>query len=111
MEYAYVVLRRGRRPLKSSVPMGMERSILESTEVGVVSVDEGEKGGEELDSRHSGMSSPELLTILRRDAYHWPKLIVPPLKRAGHIILDSCTPEGTPPPPSHETSNSKFIDD
>lgn len=109
MEYAYVVLRRGRRPLKSSVPMGMERSILESTEVGMVSVGEGAKGGEGF-SRQSDISSPELSTVLRREAYHWPKLIVPPLKRAGHIILDSCTPEGTSPP-SPETSNYKFIDD
>jgi ribosomal protein RSM22 (predicted rRNA methylase) len=31
---------------------------------------------------------------LRAEAYHWPRLIFPPLKKGGHIILDSCTPEG-----------------
>ena len=41
---------------------------------------------------------------LRKHAYHWPRLVFPPLKRSGHIILDSCTPSGkisrgsTPPP-------------
>lgn len=31
---------------------------------------------------------------LRKHAYHWPRLVFPPLKRSGHIILDSCTPNG-----------------
>ena len=31
---------------------------------------------------------------LRKHAYHWPRLVFPPLKRSGHIILDSCTPTG-----------------
>lgn len=31
---------------------------------------------------------------LRKHAYYWPRLVFPPLKRSGHIILDSCTPSG-----------------
>jgi ribosomal protein RSM22 (predicted rRNA methylase) len=31
---------------------------------------------------------------LRKRAYHWPRIVFPPLKRSGHIILDSCTPGG-----------------
>lgn len=31
---------------------------------------------------------------LRQEAYGWPRLVFPPLKRSGHVILDSCTPEG-----------------
>ena len=31
---------------------------------------------------------------LRKHAYHWPRLVFPPLKRSGHIILDSCTQDG-----------------
>lgn len=31
---------------------------------------------------------------LRKHAYHWPRLVFPPLKRSGHIILDSCTSSG-----------------
>lgn len=36
----------------------------------------------------------ELEETLRQEAFHWPRLVVPPLKKSGHIILDSCTPEG-----------------
>lgn len=36
----------------------------------------------------------ELYILLREEAYYWPRLIVPPLKKSGHVILDSCTPEG-----------------
>ena len=31
---------------------------------------------------------------LSLDAYGWPRLVFPPLKRSGHIILDGCTKEG-----------------
>lgn len=31
---------------------------------------------------------------LRREAYSWPRLVFPPLKRSKHVILDSCTAEG-----------------
>ena len=31
---------------------------------------------------------------LREHAYHWPRLVFPPLKCSGHVILDSCTPSG-----------------
>ncbi|KAJ3088766.1 37S ribosomal protein S22 [Quaeritorhiza haematococci] len=27
-------------------------------------------------------------------AYHWPRLVQPPLKRHGHVILDSCSSSG-----------------
>jgi hypothetical protein len=38
--------------------------------------------------------STELQEALRQEAYSWPRLIFPPLKRSGHIILDCCTAEG-----------------
>jgi hypothetical protein len=38
--------------------------------------------------------SPELLAKLRHEAYGWPRLIFPPLKRCGHVIIDGCTAEG-----------------
>ncbi|KAI0348145.1 Rsm22-domain-containing protein [Trametopsis cervina] len=38
--------------------------------------------------------SHELQTALRSEAYYWPRLVFPPLKKNGHIILDSCTTEG-----------------
>ena len=39
-------------------------------------------------------TSVEMDDSLRREAYYWPRLIVPPLKKSGHVILDSCTSEG-----------------
>ncbi len=30
----------------------------------------------------------------RKEAYSWPRLVFPPMKNSGHVILDSCTPEG-----------------
>ena len=43
-----------------------------------------------------GSSSDVLQDALRSEAYSWPRLIFPPLKKSGHIILDSCTAEGPP---------------
>ncbi|KAG8934616.1 37S ribosomal protein S22 [Tulasnella sp. 408] len=31
---------------------------------------------------------------MRLDSYTWPRVIYPPLKRSGHVILDSCTADG-----------------
>jgi len=31
---------------------------------------------------------------LRLEAFRWPRLVFPPMKRSGHVILDSCTAEG-----------------
>ncbi|KAG7099840.1 hypothetical protein E1B28_001648 [Marasmius oreades] len=36
----------------------------------------------------------ELDAAFRQESYYWPRLVFPPLKRSGHIILDSCTAEG-----------------
>lgn len=36
----------------------------------------------------------ELREALQLEAYSWPRLVFPPLKRSGHVILDSCTSEG-----------------
>jgi len=38
--------------------------------------------------------NPNLQGILRQEAYQWPRLVFRPMKKSGHIILDSCTAEG-----------------
>lgn len=38
----------------------------------------------------------ELEEALRLEAYSWPRLVFPPLKKGGHVILDGCTTEGEP---------------
>lgn len=40
------------------------------------------------------LGQAELNEALRREAFSWPRLVFPPLKRNGHIIMDSCTAEG-----------------
>ena len=31
---------------------------------------------------------------IRAESFYWPRVIYPPLKRSGHVILDTCTKEG-----------------
>ena len=40
-------------------------------------------------------SSSDLEGALRSEAYGWPRLVFPPLKKSGHIIIDACTREGS----------------
>jgi ribosomal protein RSM22 (predicted rRNA methylase) len=42
----------------------------------------------------SHLSTAELEEQLRQEAYQWSRLVFSPLKKSGHIILDSCTAEG-----------------
>ena len=42
-------------------------------------------------------SAADFEEALMREAYGWPRLVFPPLKRSGHIIIDACTPEGPSP--------------
>lgn len=49
--------------------------------------------GVEID-RMAPKNQAELQEILRLEAFSWPRLVFPPLKKSGHIILDSCTAEG-----------------
>jgi len=40
------------------------------------------------------VTGSELQAQLRKEAYRWPRLVFPPLKKSGHIILDACTADG-----------------
>ena len=66
--YSYVVIQRGNRPTHNK-PEGLAKDIPEEEPL---------SNGEEI----------------RKEAYTWPRLIFPPLKRSGHVILDGCTNEG-----------------
>ena len=33
-------------------------------------------------------------SMMRDEAYKWPRVVAPPMKRAGHVILDTCFPDG-----------------
>lgn len=44
----------------------------------------------------AGNNVEDVDEAIRLEAYQWPRLVFPPLKRSGHIILDGCTAEGKP---------------
>jgi ribosomal protein RSM22 (predicted rRNA methylase) len=52
----------------------------------------------EMISSSEPRSRAGLEEALRLEAYSWPRLIFPPLKKSGHIILDGCTAEGESSP-------------
>ncbi|KAG2203927.1 hypothetical protein INT47_007510 [Mucor saturninus] len=37
---------------------------------------------------------PAKSTSIENQAYHWPRLIQPPLKKNGHIVMDTCSTNG-----------------
>ena len=36
----------------------------------------------------------EMVIALRREAFTWPRLVAPPMKRSGHVIMDACCSNG-----------------
>ena len=46
-------------------------------------------------SAESRLSQEQLEATLRAEAYRWPRLVFPPLKKSGHIILDGCNENGS----------------
>jgi ribosomal protein RSM22 (predicted rRNA methylase) len=34
------------------------------------------------------------LVALREESYDWPRIVAPPIKRSGHVIMDTCHPSG-----------------
>ncbi|KAG5634781.1 hypothetical protein H0H81_000796 [Sphagnurus paluster] len=114
IEYSYVVIRRGVRP-SSTTDFGRvgeigrgqldkETSQAPVKELILHSEYLADGVSENLDPITSDLvvTEPENKTIsavevkeaLRLESYNWPRLVFPPLKKSGHIILDSCTPEG-----------------
>ncbi|KAG6911344.1 hypothetical protein DXG01_001015 [Tephrocybe rancida] len=114
IEYSYVVIRRGPRPTSSTNNAGrvgeVGRRALDKETSSLAPVKE-----LKLDSEHGTLSDDivedtpamatdsliaetkvsqeELEEALRLESYSWPRLVFTPLKKSGHIILDSCTSE------------------
>ncbi len=116
MDYSYVVIRRGPRPTPTPTKVGRvgdvgRRELVKDLEASIPMAQlslAGDRSGErandhaeefiDMEARNGeiALSSDELTAALRQEAYSWPRLVFPPLKRSGHIILDSCTAEGKP---------------
>ncbi|KAJ7269291.1 mitochondrial small ribosomal subunit Rsm22-domain-containing protein [Mycena haematopus] len=112
MGYSYVVIRRGPRPSDQGTKVGRVGQIgltalaekLQSrthikelslhSESGPAELFDSVEISEEIQEIEDPVTPAALNAALRLEAYHWPRLVFPPLKKPGHIILDGCTPEG-----------------
>lgn len=115
--YSYVVVRRGPRPSAALTKLGrigqvgkrqLEKEALaqvpvkeltlhsehEEAQAKAISFTPIVESVKTVDGNGHSKSPKELDTALRLEGYHWPRLVFPPLKNSGHIILDGCTPEG-----------------
>jgi hypothetical protein len=65
---------------------------VESVEGGVLELQH-EFIGEPVPATPQRVPPPDI-EALRAQAYSWPRIIYPPMKRSGHVILDMCNPDG-----------------
>ncbi len=119
--YSYVIIRRGIRPPPIQRKAGrigsvgqreLEKEAQQAIPIVELVVDEHSRTASpadvaaattpakdliepESDNPSEKLTTQDLESILRSEAYHWPRLVFPPLKKSGHIILDGCTAEGT----------------
>lgn len=119
IEYSYVVIKRGRRPISATTSVGrigdVGRRAAEKAEMTPTELllheeepnapEDAAQSPSELianDDRRIGFEEKkgdqqppaDLEATLRHEAYQWPRLVFPPMKKSGHIILDSCIAEG-----------------
>jgi hypothetical protein len=120
IEYSYVVVRRGTRPVAGNIKVGrvgevgkrdMYNEVMSQAPVKELKLhgdhDEAHSKDAECPSMPAAagsidvadedgepLSHEELDAALRLEAFGWPRLVFPPLKKSGHVILDSCTAEG-----------------
>ncbi|PCH34122.1 Rsm22-domain-containing protein [Wolfiporia cocos MD-104 SS10] len=116
--YSYVVIRRGSRPAPPGTKVGrvgnvgerelnkiasrlepmqelvVEDSIGSTTAEANPSDSPDLTGATELIGSNEPQERERLDAALRLEAYSWPRLVFPPLKRSGHVIIDGCTAEG-----------------
>ncbi|KAL1739148.1 mitochondrial small ribosomal subunit Rsm22-domain-containing protein, partial [Schizophyllum fasciatum] len=118
--YSYVVIRRGQRPARATTSVGRvgevgrrdmekhaqaqnapkelmlqvehERLLAAGSSVHI-NAETSRDGKLAKDVVSEPLSGAALEAALRQEAYSWPRLIFPPLKRSKHVILDACTAE------------------
>lgn len=108
--FSYVVVKRGPRPSATaggptdilgtkSLPLSPARS--PPTILQPVKQSHGSSDSElfAIPSSEQHIDLPEVSLAetsaeMRADAYSWPRLVAPPLKRSGHVVLDACCPSG-----------------
>ncbi|KAL0066595.1 37S ribosomal protein S22 [Marasmius tenuissimus] len=109
--FSYVVVQRGERPPRTSTrpgrmgAVGMRQLVKEiqaSVPIKELTLHD-ERNEPPVETEHEladalvaseTQTKKELDDTFRQEAFYWPRLVFPPLKKSGHIILDSCTAEG-----------------
>ncbi|KAJ2002700.1 37S ribosomal protein S22 [Coemansia thaxteri] len=84
LRYSYVILRRTSRP---SLPLPVT-----STGDSPVSMSVAQANPDKYLPTGELRKPADLLAL---EAYHWPRIILPPIKRKGHVIMDVTTKKGT----------------
>ena len=114
--YSYVVIRRGVRPAQQATKAGRlgyigkveaAKAALKEEPIKELVIEQDHRHGaatnrdrllpseaEAAESNPIELSEKDLDSVLRLEAYSWPRLVFSPLKKSGHIILDGCTAEG-----------------
>ncbi|EKM61456.1 uncharacterized protein PHACADRAFT_248077 [Phanerochaete carnosa HHB-10118-sp] len=112
--YSYVVIRRGARPEQPNSKFGrigdigrreLEKIAAAQASAAELVVDRDASQPAKptkppvdpsltIDPAGVDMTPQDIQETLRSEAYYWPRLVFPPLKRSGHIVLDGCTSEG-----------------
>ena len=111
--YSYVVIRRGPRPRNPDVKVGrlgeVGRRQIQSEEAKLRLVElELDDAGSLAPTQPANASvtseettepcthSPaEIDSLLKAESFHWPRIVFPPLKKSGHVVMDVCAPSGT----------------
>jgi len=111
--YSYVVIRRGPRPSLPDVKVGrlgeVGRRQIQSEGVKrrLVELELDDGGSLALTQLANASEPPEEITepcthsseeidsLLKAESFHWPRIISPPLKKSGHVVMDVCAPSGS----------------
>ncbi|OXG74970.1 3-methyl-2-oxobutanoate hydroxymethyltransferase [Cryptococcus neoformans Gb118] len=133
--YCYLVIAKGERPSVGTVDENMKvagrmgkvgreaaekaliksqgRSIIQEVEgheavMEVVHLHEMEPGMEKyFEGVLPSVNSDGLEESLRKEAYSWPRMVAPPMKRKGHVTMDTCCPDGNIQRLTYTKSHSK----
>jgi hypothetical protein len=111
--YAYVVIRRGTRPNIPDIKVGRlgavgkRQMMLEGVKRPLVELELDDGDPETPPEPAVAGTFPEktlelhdpnpveIDSLLEAEAFHWPRLVFPPLKKSGHVVMDVCAPSGT----------------
>ena len=110
--YSYVVIRRGPRPSIPDVKVGRLGDVgrrqkqSEETKRPPVELELDDAGSQTSSTPVIASTQPartmeshghdleEIDGLMKAEAFHWPRLVLPPLKKSGHVVMDVCDPSG-----------------